>query len=81
MSILKEKWKAGINSIAAKCNVSLDYLIKMNFIDLKNFEIVQHCSKFYVDILIANNKCKGIILLEKMSIFDILNQPVWRNRL
>ena len=28
MSILKGKWKAGINSIAAKCNVSLDYLKK-----------------------------------------------------
>ena len=80
MSILKGKWKAVINSIAAKCNVSIDYLIKMNFIDLKNFEIVQHCNKFYVDILIAYNKCKSIIPLEKMSVFDILNQPLWGNR-
>jgi len=62
MSILKGKWKAGINSIAAQCYVSIDYLIKMNFIDLKNFEIVQHCSTYYLDLLIAYNKCKGIIL-------------------
>ena len=53
----------------------------MNFIDLKNFESVQHCSKFYVDILIAYNKCKGIISLEKMSVFDILNQPFLGYRL
>ena len=53
----------------------------MNIIDMKIFEILQHCSKFYVDILIDNNKCKGIILLAKMSVFDILNQPLWVNRL
>ena len=81
MCMLKGKWKAGINSIAAKCNVTIDYLIKMNFIDRSNFKILQHCSKFYVDILIAYNKCKGIMPFEKMSVFEILNQPLWGNRL
>ena len=73
MCILEGKWKAGINSIVAKCTVTIDCLIKMNFIDIKNFEILHKCSQFYTDILFAYNKCKGIMPLEKMSVFDILN--------
>ena len=76
---LHGKWKAGFETLCAKINLPLEYILKMNFKSSDEFQVFGSCNKFYVNILIAYNKCKTVKDLRSMNEYDTLNSPLWGN--
>ena len=56
------------------------YLFKMNFTNLGEIEAIsQKLPRFYVDVLLAYNKCKKPLNFKTISNFNVLTQPLWGN--
>ena len=81
MANLTGKWKAGFEEFASRLGITYEYLLKMNFGNRKSASFLKQNNSFYVDVIIAFNRCKTIIPLVKMNVSDILNEPIWGNNL
>ena len=79
---IKGNWKKVfehyVHSIGFK---QMSYIFKMTFIDVKNFKIISRLPKFYVEVLIAFNKCKTVPTLKLINDHQLLTQPIWGNKL
>ena len=83
VEIRRGKWKAGKELVARKMNVTLDYLFKMNFTNPNfiNDATGMQQNEFYIDILCAFNNSKTIRKVENMNPSDIINEPLWGNKM
>ena len=57
---------------------TLDILLKMNDLD---FPKAKSIPQFYFEVLNAHNKCKSLKNIKTMKDFEILQQPIWGNKL
>ena len=76
---LEGKWRAGIETIGSKLQLPMHYVLNMNFKCIEQFPALAGCNLFYVNILIAFNKCKFIKSLREMNELEILSSPLWGN--
>ena len=76
---LEGKWRTGIETIGSKLQLPMHYVLNMNFKCIEQFPALAGCNLFYVNILIAFNKCKFIKSLREMNEFEILSSPLWGN--
>ena len=74
------KWKTGFEMVAYSLNVSIEYLLIMNF-------IVESClpklskDKKYVDVICYFNSVNVWKKLSSMSVSDIVSEPIFGNQI
>ena len=79
---IKGNWKKVfehyVNSLGIQ---NFSYIFKMNFTDIKSVKAITKLPKFYIDVLIAYNKCKTVHRLSLIDEYQLLTQPIWGNKL
>ena len=76
---LDGKWASGIETIGSKLQLPMHYILKMNFSCIEQLPALTSCNHYYVNTLIAYNKCKDIKSLREMNDYEILSSPIWGN--
>ena len=75
------KWTDYFYFKLEQLNLSADYLWKTTFKTADSFPIIKKLSAFYLQVILAYNKCKSIKPLEKLNKHEIAEQPIWGNHL
>ena len=74
-------WKNPLNYYLQKLNIPLNFLLRMNFQDIKRFPEIQKLPEFYQHVFVAFNNVKYMKTLKKMSCYELLCQPIFGNEL
>ena len=69
-----------IQNIFKSQNTDIEYIIKMNSVDIKDFDVFKNLPLFYKEMFVNFNRCKKIRQLNAMNKSDILEEPIWNNR-
>ena len=72
--------KKYMQNILKSHNIDLEYIIKMNSINIKDFDVFKNLPLFYKEVFVNFNRCKKIRQLNAMNKSDILEEPIWNNR-
>ena len=75
------KWKTVIEYLLNKQDMSLKYLLQMNFKSAKSFPVISKLPQFYQDVFIGFNCVKSVKAIELLSDHELLEQPIFGNEL
>ena len=73
------KWLDPFRYYVNKMGITMDYILKMSVRNSNDFPIIDVLPEFYKDIVIAFNKAKKIKQFDKMSKYEVMQQPLWGN--
>ena len=70
-----------LDIILMNYSMSVEYILKTTETDLKNPEIAHILPTFYREIFCSFNSCKKLKTLNQFSSNEILNEPIWNNKI
>ena len=69
-----------LNSLCMNNNITVEYILKTNETNVKDFTLVHNMPLFYQEVFSCFNQCKKGKSVQNMSSCDLMQQPIWNNK-